>query len=422
MDDNLTEFPTRRLRLQPCQFCGRQFNSETLPKHQTICRKVSNKKRKTFDAGKQRATDSDVPYKATKQTAQIYQGEIRPQDERSKYGRKPNWREKHNQLIKSIREARHVTRAMKEGGPLPAFRPSEVPSDYANCPYCHRNFNRHAAERHIPFCQAQHERKHGKNIRPNPQYDRGRTLPPQQPTQYRDPQLYRTSTNADSHDIYNNGYKHSNSAPMITRRPPPDYRQAPPSPPPQPPPRKTTSGEWGGFRKLFGLGSKQDPPPQPPQYSSHRYSNHDDDDYYDPPTHRSQQKPVLMRTGRTQENTNLNVHARQRSDGGGVYLRHVKPEQYAPSSYSQPRQQQYASSSYSQPRRQQQQQYAPSSYSQPRQQQQQQQQQQYSNNQYSFTRPTAVGRSQQVAIQCGDCGSIFKNLSARNCPHCGSRC
>jgi hypothetical protein len=32
---------------------------------------VATKKRKIFDAGKQRATDSDVPYKATRKTAQV---------------------------------------------------------------------------------------------------------------------------------------------------------------------------------------------------------------------------------------------------------------------------------------------------------------------------------------------------------------
>ncbi|CAF0746296.1 unnamed protein product [Didymodactylos carnosus] len=119
-------------------------------KHQAICRKILTNKRKTFDAGKQRATDSDIPYAATKKTLQIYTGQIRPQDEKSKY-KKPNWRERHQSLIKSIREARSVTQAIKSGGPLPKFRPTEIPSDYVECPYCNRNFNQHAAQRHTPL-------------------------------------------------------------------------------------------------------------------------------------------------------------------------------------------------------------------------------------------------------------------------------
>ncbi len=47
------------------------MNLKSQNKHQAICRKVANKKRKVFDAGKQRATDSDVPYKATRKTAQV---------------------------------------------------------------------------------------------------------------------------------------------------------------------------------------------------------------------------------------------------------------------------------------------------------------------------------------------------------------
>ncbi len=30
---------------------------------------------------------------------------------------------------------------------------------------------------------------------------------------------------------------------------------------PPPPPRKTTGGGWGGFRKLFGFGDKEEPVP-----------------------------------------------------------------------------------------------------------------------------------------------------------------
>lgn len=41
-------------------------------KHQPICKKTSQKQpRKVFDTGKQRAADSDVPYKATKETTQV---------------------------------------------------------------------------------------------------------------------------------------------------------------------------------------------------------------------------------------------------------------------------------------------------------------------------------------------------------------
>jgi rubrerythrin len=89
-----------------------------------------------------------------------------------------------------------------------------------------------------------------------------------------------------------------------------------------------------------------------------------------------------MRTGRTQENTNLNVRARQRTDEEPLYPRRVPPPQPA---YDQTRYQ-------------------------------------YSNNQYNSMRPTAVVRpSGSINVRCGECGVMFNNTSARYCPQCGAR-
>ncbi|CAF1223269.1 unnamed protein product [Rotaria sordida] len=378
MDDDLTEYPTHRVRLQPCQFCERQFNVESLNKHQAICRKVVKKERRVFDAGKQRATNSDVPYKATKRTAQVYNGEVRANDDRSKYGSKPNWREKHRQLIQSVREARSVTRAMKQGGPLPAFRPSEIPSDYVNCPHCHRNFNKHAAQRHIPFCQTQRERKQVQPSKPTQQYDRGRSLSPQKPPQHRQQQSYSTSAYSDSHNVYSNGYKHSNSAPMIVRRNPYDHQQQQQQQPP--PPRKAPGGGGWSLRKIFGFDSGAEPMPRSNYYAP------EDEDYYQPSNRHNIQQPVLMRTGRTNQNTSLNVRARQRNDEVNSYVRRASPIKFAPSSYGETRYQ-------------------------------------HPNSQYNSMRPTAVGRPPlpPTAIRCGECGNIFNIASARYCAHCGSR-
>ena len=62
-----------------------------------------------------------------------------------------NWREDHEALVRTIREARQITRAIETGAPLPKQTPSQVPSDYVQCEFCQRNFNKHAAERHIPL-------------------------------------------------------------------------------------------------------------------------------------------------------------------------------------------------------------------------------------------------------------------------------
>lgn len=67
---------------------------------------------------------------------------------------KSNWRQTHEEFIKSIRAAKQVSDHLKNGGrlqDLPPPTPSENP-DYVQCPHCLRRFNQTAAERHIPKC------------------------------------------------------------------------------------------------------------------------------------------------------------------------------------------------------------------------------------------------------------------------------
>lgn len=147
-------FPTTKIRLYPCDICNRNFKQESLQKHRLACKKVS-KPRKIFDSGKQRAEGSDVVYAKTRETKKIQIEGVKTENE----PKQSNWREKHNDFIRSVRNARNITLAEKEGRPIPKFEPSAVPSDYVNCPYCNRNFNRTAAERHIPFCETQSKRQ-----------------------------------------------------------------------------------------------------------------------------------------------------------------------------------------------------------------------------------------------------------------------
>ena len=98
-----------------------------------------------------------------------------------------------------------------------------------------------------------------------------------------------------------------------------------------------------------------------------------------------------MRTGRTQENTSMNVRARQKSDGSSAQMRRRPPQPAAPPP-------------------------PPPSYGNSR--------SQYGNGQHNSMRPTAVGRApppQSSGIRCGECGGLFNNASARYCPQCGSR-
>lgn len=148
------------VRTFPCQICGRKFNNESLRKHQSVCQKTTVKKRRIFDSGKQRADGSDVVYEKTRETKNVQIFGEKAEDDVAK---KNNWREKHTEFIKAIRQARDVTEAIQNGGPLPTFKPSAVPSDYVQCQFCGRHFNSSAAQRHIPFCETQHKRQNFNN-------------------------------------------------------------------------------------------------------------------------------------------------------------------------------------------------------------------------------------------------------------------
>ncbi len=128
-----------------------------------------------------------------------------------------------------------------------------------------------------------------------------------------------------------------------------------------------------------------------------------------------------MRTGRTQENTSLNVRARQGKHEPSSNMRRIPPPPVAPPSYGQTRSQ-YGNNQSQYGNNQSQYRNNQSQYGN-NQSQYGNNQSRYGNNQNNSTRPTAVGRPppQSSGVRCGECGSIFNNASARYCPQCGSR-
>ena len=125
-----------------CNFCSRNFLAERLEKHAKICKKVSNKSRKTFDSSKQRLEGIES---SPRKSNMNYREIKKP---------KSNWKQNHEDFIRSIRAAKQVQTHMKKGGKasdLPPPPPSLNP-DYVYCQYCDRRFNPEVAERHIPKC------------------------------------------------------------------------------------------------------------------------------------------------------------------------------------------------------------------------------------------------------------------------------
>lgn len=197
VDEDLSIPVYANVQLFPCSICGRNFNGETLVKakfrpfvlvekrtksirtlflRENINRFARNRRRKSLErrlmpVNKELQIPMFLTWRQNKRLRfrrfffrettnrfstevflhfQFYTEGVKPKQETTK--QKPHdWRENHESLVRTIRQARQVTRAIETGAPLPKYAPSQVPSDYVQCEFCQRNFNKHAAERHIPL-------------------------------------------------------------------------------------------------------------------------------------------------------------------------------------------------------------------------------------------------------------------------------
>ncbi|KAJ8413463.1 hypothetical protein AAFF_G00094590 [Aldrovandia affinis] len=136
-----------------CKICGRSFFPSVLKKHTPICQKTAAKKRRVFDSSRQRAEGTDI---STLKPVKPKLHSTSSKSEKAEPPKKPsNWRRKHEDFIATIRAAKGVTQAIKDGGPLPPPPPPSYDPDYIQCPYCQRRFGENAADRHIKFCKEQ---------------------------------------------------------------------------------------------------------------------------------------------------------------------------------------------------------------------------------------------------------------------------
>ncbi|XP_023242076.1 uncharacterized protein LOC111640300 [Centruroides sculpturatus] len=128
-----------------CRVCHRKFNPNRLDVHVAICEKVFNKNRPVFDSRKHRLKGTPL---------QAYLPLIlrRLREPKMQY---TQWRQKHEEFIRAMREGRRVQSYISRGydlSKLPPPTPSLNPY-YIRCCYCLRRFAPKVAERHIPKCQ-----------------------------------------------------------------------------------------------------------------------------------------------------------------------------------------------------------------------------------------------------------------------------
>merc|ERR1712013_529474 len=139
--------PKPRDDLVSCKNCQRNFVEDRIEKHEEICLKTSQKKRKTFDMTKARVKGTDAAG-YVKNAAQLKAKEAKDQ-------KKSDWRKKREEFINTLKAAKEAQRHLANGGSLKDLPPPPPmdTSDYIQCPHCSRRFSEAAAERHIPKCK-----------------------------------------------------------------------------------------------------------------------------------------------------------------------------------------------------------------------------------------------------------------------------
>ncbi|CAF0872326.1 unnamed protein product [Rotaria sp. Silwood1] len=131
--------------LYPCSVCHRNFASDRIQQHEAACMK-SHKQRRVFDSTKQRL-------QGTEAASYYRKGKGRNEPAKPQIP-KSNWKQKHEDFIRSIRYAKQASSYEKSGGRLADLPPppASMNPDYIQCPHCGRNYAPAVAERHIPKC------------------------------------------------------------------------------------------------------------------------------------------------------------------------------------------------------------------------------------------------------------------------------
>ena len=128
------------------QGCGRKFNPDSISKHEGVCKKVFQKKRKEFNAQEHRIV-------ANEQVKLMKKGAVveRKIEEKKAKEKIPKWKAESLQLRAGLKQARGSENTKEEQRMLDIAQKS----NYTKCHICGRNFNEEAAKRHIPFCEQQ---------------------------------------------------------------------------------------------------------------------------------------------------------------------------------------------------------------------------------------------------------------------------
>lgn len=92
----------------------------------------------------------DIYYILISYESQFYKEGVKPKPDNQKQ-KSSNWRDDHNKLVRTIREAKQITKNVESDVLVSKPAASQISTEYIQCEFCQRHFNQYSAERHIPL-------------------------------------------------------------------------------------------------------------------------------------------------------------------------------------------------------------------------------------------------------------------------------
>jgi len=166
----MSEQPDENEPTSPCPHCGRSFRADVLVKHQKICQKVFQKKRKPFNMQKQRMVDGEqMSLMKMGQKEMARNPKLNGKNKQMQKGGIPKWK------LQSM-EFRQICRGgfggpvkiggggkkaggigKSSGGNMPAYTPSVINDGFIPCKFCNRRYNDEAYHKHLAGCERRYK-------------------------------------------------------------------------------------------------------------------------------------------------------------------------------------------------------------------------------------------------------------------------
>ncbi|RKO98028.1 hypothetical protein CXG81DRAFT_17760 [Caulochytrium protostelioides] len=151
--------------MAPCHVCGRTFAADRLAKHVSICAKTASKaKTRKVKLGKDLRTQGTelAKYQAPAPRASGPKAGVTAKPRAVPAAAAPSepgaavpaWKQKHEELVNSLRAAKALQRHLAAGGKASDLAaPPPAVNTGSECRTCGRKFNESALERHQPICE-----------------------------------------------------------------------------------------------------------------------------------------------------------------------------------------------------------------------------------------------------------------------------